>query len=205
LSKGFADFSWLSVVYYVSSDKKDQSADSGLWKAGPLAYLLTFTCYGTHLPGHAKGSVHKRQNAFGTPILPPNRNRLLGNKRQLKQPPYYLGHSEQRRLVMEAIRENCRFRDWGLIAAHVRSNHLHGVVQAGVPPEEIIETWKAYASRRLNQANWDYPGRRRWTVGGSRRYLWYPWEVGAAVRYVIEEQGEPMEVYLNPDWQLIDF
>ena len=199
-----ADFFEPDVISGMSTEKQPERPRSGLWQPEPLAYLITFTCYGCHLPGHAKGSIHRRENAFGTPALTPSHRRVAGNRRRLRQPPYHLSDPTQRKLVMEAIRESCRYRSWGLIAAHVRTNHLHGIVQASTSPEEVIKTWKGYASRRLNRFHWDDVGRRRWTRGGSRKYLWYPWEVSAAVRYVIEGQGKPLEVYLDPDWRFLD-
>src|ERR1039458_5456600 len=35
------------------------------------------------------------------------------------------------------------------MAAHVRSNHVHTVVEAEVPPERVMSDFKAYASRYL--------------------------------------------------------
>ena len=34
-----------------------------------VAYFITFTTYGTWLPGSAKGSVDTDHNAFGTALL----------------------------------------------------------------------------------------------------------------------------------------
>ena len=56
---------------------------------------------------------------------------------------------------------------------------------------------KAYASRALNLS-----GRRRrkhWGHHGRTRYLWEPRHVDAAVGYVVQQQGPPMAVYLNPN------
>ena len=50
-------------------------------------------------------------------------------------------------------------------------------------------TFKAYASRKLGA------GRKRWTRHGSTRYLWTDEDVKAAIRYVVEGQGEPMAMY----------
>ncbi|MGQ0761444.1 MAG: hypothetical protein ACT4OT_05435 [Acidobacteriota bacterium] len=33
----------------------------------PLAYLITFRCYGTWLHGDERGSVDRKQNVYGTP------------------------------------------------------------------------------------------------------------------------------------------
>lgn len=38
----------------------------------PLAYLLTFRCYGTWLHGDARGSVDREHNTYGTPCLDPD-------------------------------------------------------------------------------------------------------------------------------------
>jgi hypothetical protein len=54
---------------------------------------------------------------------------------------------------------------------------------------------KANASRALHRAGLDGLARRRWTHHGSTTYLWRPEEVGAAIHYVVREQGEPMAVW----------
>jgi len=48
--------------------------------------------------------------------------------------PYHLDQ-DRRDAVVEAIQKVCGQRGWSLLAAHVRSNHVHTVVQAEVPPE----------------------------------------------------------------------
>jgi hypothetical protein len=54
---------------------------------------------------------------------------------------------------------------------------------------------KAYASRYLNQTGCDEPDRKRWAKHGSTRWLWKPENVASAIRYVVDEQGEPMAVF----------
>jgi REP element-mobilizing transposase RayT len=89
----------------------------------------------------------------------------------------------------------CGHRGWSLLAAHVRSTHVHTVVDAEVPPEQVMSTFKAYASRRLNRTGLDEPDRRRWAHHGSTRWRWNPEHVSAALQYVVDEQGEPMSVF----------
>ena len=83
----------------------------------------------------------------------------------------------------------------GVIAAHLRSNHVHTVVEAEVPTERVMGDSKAYASRRLNRMSLDAPNRKRWARHGSSRWLWQPQHVSAVVQYVVTEQGEPMSVF----------
>src|SRR6266498_1875166 len=85
--------------------------------------------------------------------------------------PYHLDQA-RRDAVLEAIQEVCGHRGWGLLAAHVRSNHVHTVVEAEVPPERVLSDFKAYASRRLNRMRLDQPNRKRWARHGSTRWLW---------------------------------
>ena len=164
----------------------------------PAAYLITFTCYGTHLLGHRATSVTKENNLFDTPPEPPSRNREKAMRKRLKQPPYYLD-SKRRKIVLRAIVERCQLRSWDLLAAHVRTEHAHVVVEAETTPERVRDDLKAYAGRLLNAAGVDESGRRRWTTGGSGRYLWHESDVSAAVEYVISGQGDPMEVFLEPE------
>jgi REP element-mobilizing transposase RayT len=74
----------------------------------------------------------------------------------MDQAPYHL--DQIRRIgLMEAIQEVCAHRGWNLLAAHVRSNHVHTVVEAGVLPERVKSDFKGYGSSRLNQMDLDEP------------------------------------------------
>ena len=66
------------------------------------------------------------------------------------QDSYVLGEAA-RQVVLEAIRSHCGQRHWNLTAAHDRSNHVHVIVEAGMRPERIMNEFKSYASRALNQ------------------------------------------------------
>jgi REP element-mobilizing transposase RayT len=159
-----------------------------------VTYLITFTCYGRHLHGSASGSVDRKHNMPGSPILEVDSARAVAERGRMDQPPYNLDQI-RRDIVMGAIRDVCAHRGWVLVAAHVRSNHVHTVVQAEVPPERVMGDFKAYASRRLNSMRLDDPRRKRWARHGSTRWLWKPQHVSAAVQYVVAEQGEAMSVF----------
>ena len=112
----------------------------------------------------------------------------------MDQPAYHLDQI-RRDAVLEAIQEVCAHRGWSLLAAHVRSNPVHAVVEAAVRPERVMGDFKAYASRRLNRMSLDEPNRKRWAHHGSTRWLWKPQHVSAAMQYVVAEQGEDMSVF----------
>ena len=161
---------------------------------GPLAYFITFTCYGTWLRGDNRGSVDDDHNSPGTPALAPDPQRLAHDRERLTEPPYHLD-PPRRRITLQALREIAQRKKWMLHAIHVRASHVHVVVTAGTTPERVMNDLKTATSRRLNQ---DYPtehGRTRWTRHGSTRYLWSEEAVADKVRYVLDGQGEPMDRY----------
>jgi REP element-mobilizing transposase RayT len=101
----------------------------------------------------------------------------------MDQAPYNLDQI-RRDAVLEAIQEVCARRGWSLLAAHVRSNHVHTVVEAEVPPERAMHDFKTYASRPLNRMRLEKPNRKRWARHGSARWLWKPQHVSAAIHLV---------------------
>lgn len=174
-------------------------AGNTLTDGAPLAYLLTFTCYGTRLHGSPGGSVDRQHNVFGTPFLPESSWRRMVNQRRLAHPPYRLDQPS-RKLVLKAIRLVCREKEWDLIALHVRSTHVHSVVAGETTPQRIRAAMKYRASRLLNAA--ESEPRRRWTEGGSGKHLWTPEAVAGAVDYVLLRQGKAMETYEKEGWTL---
>ncbi len=161
-----------------------------------MRYFITFACYGAHLHGDASGSVDRRHNRFGGRWLEASPQRAAAERRRMHQPPYELDN-DSRAVVLQALQEVCLHRGWTLLAAHVRSSHVHVVLEGEAPPERVMNHFKAYASRALNRLDREEPGRRRWARHGSTRWLWKDRDVREAVRYVVEEQGEPMAVFLG--------
>jgi REP element-mobilizing transposase RayT len=107
----------------------------------------------------------------------------------------YVLDAPRREIVLASIRQSCAYRRWELIAAHVRSNHIHAVVTATIAPEKVLSDLKAYASRRLTEKGFDDRARKRWARHGSTRYLWTDEAVLDAVEYVVNGQGEKMAVH----------
>src|SRR6516225_9851698 len=104
----------------------------------PLAYFITWTCYGSWLHGRAPGSVDAEHNRFGDPVLPPDPEWETEMRRQLVESPYRLDQP-QRQVVLRTIQEVSHHRGWRLIAAHLRSNHLHVITHAECGPDKVME------------------------------------------------------------------
>lgn len=97
---------------------------------------------------------------------------------------------EQRRGVVERIIfEVCQHRSWTLQALNVRTNHVHVVVSAPAPPEQVMTAFKAWSTRRLREAGLAAHDEKLWSRHGSTRYLWSTTQVEAAIHYTEEGQG----------------
>ena len=158
-----------------------------------MRYLITFSCSGAHLHGEESGSIDRDHNIYGSPRAEPNAKRVEFEREQMDQPPYLLD-TVRRTTVLAALHDGCLRRGWNLWAAHVRTTHVHAVVESDDRLEMVRNAFKSYASRALNPLETQ---RKRWTRHGSTRWLWKDKDVPEAIRYVVYEQGEAMEVYLR--------
>ncbi len=147
----------------------------------PLAYHLTWTTYGTWLPGDDRGWVGKA----GDGIQAPERTWREQAKQKLIESPVVLSEPE-RTVVQETIAAHCVIRDWTLHAINVRTNHVHLVVSAAQPPEQVLSQFKAWSSRRLNERS--IRRERWWTQHGSTKWIFDEAYLDNAIRYVNEGQ-----------------
>jgi REP element-mobilizing transposase RayT len=145
-----------------------------------LGYLLTWTCYGTWLPGDARGWV--------------NRHRTHGEKADLPQPalaehahgtldePPLVLSDRMRFPVDQAIRTTSDQLAWDIHALQVRTNHVHVVVTAaGIAPTKVMGILKVASTRALRPVS----GRQRyWTASGSMRHLRSSESLSKAIEYV---------------------
>ena len=158
----------------------------------PWAYFITFACYGNRLHGDSRGSVDRLHNGYRSRLLDASLPRQAYEARLMSDEPRTLDETA-RGIVLDAIRQVCRHKNWRAYAIHVRVTHVHAVVQAGAAPARFLGVFKAYSSRALNE-RLGYCA-KRWSRHGSVRWLWSPTEVDAAIDYVLQRQGEPMAVH----------
>jgi REP element-mobilizing transposase RayT len=157
----------------------------------PLAFFISFRCYGTWLHGDRRGSVDRFHNRYSTPFLPKNESWRNYNEKQLKTTPLKL-RARHRKSVLHAIKETCRIRKWRLYALSVRTNHVHSVVWANKKPEQILGAFKANATRQLREDGlWPHPF-SPWADKGSKRWLWTEQSLIEAIDYVLYCQGDEL-------------
>ncbi len=146
--------------------------------------------------GDESGPVDRNHNVPGHRLAEADEERASSERYLMDQVPCLL-NAPNRAIVLEAMQEVCLHRQWTLLAAHGRTNHVHSVVEADAKPERVMIDFKSYASRRPNETSTDGGDRKRWTRHGSTRWLWSRDEIAAAIRYVVDEQGETMAVWVG--------
>ncbi len=100
---------------------------------------------------------------------------------------------KQRDLVDSVIRQHCEIRGWYLHAVNVRTMHVHVVVSAEEHPDTILQQFKAWATRRLNE---QYPleenhhgsNPKWWTEHGSTKWINDEAHLMEAIDYVLNRQ-----------------
>jgi hypothetical protein len=174
-------------------------------------WLITWTCYGTWLPGARQGFVsHVRDehgnlvihNIPGTPYDADMPTLESYARSKMTGPPVTLDRSAAEAMIGQ-YQETCGIRGWELQAASVIYNHTHIVVGVvGDPePQSILETFKSWATRAVKKLRPLPPNGTFWTVKGSKRKLPHEEALKAAVIYVVRKQPEPLAVWFHTKWQ----
>ena len=148
----------------------------------PLAYFLTWTTYGTWLPGDERGWNQKGEPTPQRPIA------LFAEmaESRMTEAEFRLSTSD-REIVEATIRKHCDIRRWTLHAVNARTNHVHVVVTAQrYAPETVYEQFKAWCTRHLKPG---HVGRENfWTERASRRWINQEDDLASAITYVLEAQ-----------------
>ncbi len=148
----------------------------------PLGYFLTWSTYGTWLPGDARGWIEHREGWKA-----PDPVRQLEAGQLMKEPPCLL-NEDQRQAVENQIAQTCKYRGWELRAVNCRSNHIHIVVCApNATCRKVRIDLKAWATRCLKdsfdplRANW-------WAERGYTCHLKTQLGIDSAIMYTVEGQ-----------------
>ena len=125
----------------------------------PVTYFITWTTYGTWLPGDARGW---RKTRVGEQPSQPHleqwcRNRMTEGAVQLSE--------EQRERVEAICRKHAKIRGWELHTVSVQSNHVHVAVTADDAPKKVRDQFKANATRVLREPPCGIVKQKIWTRG----------------------------------------
>ncbi len=166
-------------------------------------WLLTWTTYGTWLPGDARGFVSQHrvrdeQVIYNLPETPYDHHLSLLNRYaalQLKGSPVRLSR-EHALAVRDQLLETSAVRGWQICAGAIMATHIHLIVEAPTDcsADILLRDYKAYASRALN-ARWERPASGTWwTTSGSRRHILGEESLCRALEYV-RAQEYPLVVW----------
>lgn len=149
--------------------------------------LITWTTYGTWLPGDSRGWRHRQGGAqLPQPLLEQwCKAQMIGDAVLLNQP--------DRLTVEDACREHCEVRGWHLSAVNARTNHVHLVVTANMKPQKVRDQLKANCTRRLRNQTIPLQAERTWARGGDCEVLSSEADIEAAVLYVTDVQDKKTE------------
>ena len=155
-------------------------------------HLITFRCYGTWLHGDERGSIDRLHNQYQSPYRKQNQQLQDFSVSELKSKPVTLD-AAKREIVEIAVREVCNYRNWLLRAINVRTNHVHTVVSIGdANASQALNSFKAYATRKMRENNcWEFE-HSPWASRGSKRHLWNERSIEIAVDYVVNGQGDKL-------------
>lgn len=199
------------VAYSARSDPR-ASSGSGAHAASYARssrsgnYLLTWTTYGTWLPGDARGFVsrvpehgeHTIHNAVGTPFdrdMPAIARRA--HERTAGEPVFL--NEAHARVCAESFRGTCARHAVMLRAGAIMRAHVHLVVAS--PNHDgaaLAQLFKGAASRELSLRFGHPPAPRWWTARPSRRLLTSEESLTAAIRYVLGQE-DPL-LLLGDSW-----
>jgi REP element-mobilizing transposase RayT len=157
----------------------------------PIAFLFTWSTYGTWLPGDARGWVeYQRGFQLPDPIL-----ELECAARMTHDACRLAPHQRER--VNKQVAETCQYKGWLLHAVNCRSNHVHVVLSSPANPKIIREQLKAWCTRRLKeqQEELGVPVSERrsnwWSERGSIRWIFGESDLEAVIDYVLNQQDNP--------------
>ena len=101
-------------------------------------------------------------------------------------------------MVVQIADNVCAYKQWTLHEINVRTTHMHVVVSAPTTVEQVMQTLKAWITRRLREARLVKPETRIWSRHGSTRYLWNERQLRSACSYVLDAQGPDLHNW-SPD------
>jgi REP element-mobilizing transposase RayT len=140
-----------------------------------IAYMVTWTTYGTWLQGD------KRRYVDDGRTLTANEPLAIANKQALEKDPVRLNR-DQRWIVEEAIRQKAVLFEQRIYALAVYSNHVHLLVEYTPKPIEfVVQHYKAAGLMALRKVG---IFGKVWTKGFDKRYCFDEATLQKKIEYV---------------------
>lgn len=148
----------------------------------PNTYFITWTTYGTWLPGDQRGWRKANQ---GNQNPQPKLENWSHNQMLEEQ---VLLNALQREKAESICQRHVRIRQWILHAISVCTNHVHLIVTTDAAPNKVRDQFKANATRVLHQPPNELTNKKIWTRGGDCEMVDGNENLDQVVVYVNEAQ-----------------
>jgi len=140
-----------------------------------IAYMVTWTTYGTWLQGD------KRKYVKNGRILPANDKLTAANRKQQKFQTIRLS-PKQRQIVEKAIIQEAQRINQKILAMTVCSNHIHIVAKVSEKSiEQAVHGYKYSATSALRDCTVQ---NRIWSRGFDKKFCFTEKEIKQKIRYV---------------------
>jgi REP element-mobilizing transposase RayT len=140
-----------------------------------IAYMITWTTYGTWLQGDERRYVKDGQT------LDPNPNLKKSNLSSLKQQITKLT-SQQKITAQNAILEEAKRINHKIHAIAVYSNHIHIVAENNhMPISQMVSRYKNVATAALKRTGFNA---KLWTKGYDKRFCFTEEQLKQKIEYV---------------------
>ena len=148
----------------------------------PVRYFITWTTYGSWLPGDTRGW---RKTGSGEQQPRP----LLEDwcKGKMKGDAILLS-VQQRQKVEDICNRHATIRNWRIDAISARSNHVHVAIEANADGITVRNQLKANATSALRGKPIPVLGEKIWTRGGDIEIIESDEDYDTVVRYIVEAQ-----------------
>ncbi len=147
-----------------------------------LGVFITWTTYGTWLPGDARGW---RAKVGGHQLADPDLEAEC--RERMKFDPVSLSPND-RKTFEAACHEHCNHRGWQLHAVNARARHIHVVVSAYVRPQTMRDHLKANSTCKLRRQVKPLCCERTWTKDGDCEVLFTEESLYDAIVYTLDSQ-----------------
>jgi len=160
-------------------------------------WLLTWTMYGSWLPGDKRGFVsrvptdegtHRVHNVPGTPHDTDQKDVEASARGRMEGKPVTLT-AEQGSAACHAFIEAATNHGIVLVAASVMPDHVHLLCQDERTGGELLRLFKGVSSRRLGQRFKLHEAPRWWTKSGSTRHFRPGSDLRPVIAYVMNQAG----------------
>jgi REP element-mobilizing transposase RayT len=154
----------------------------------PHAYHITWGTYGTRLHGDPRGTVERRHNIFGEPIIDHDADWQRIEASQLRFPPRVLTTIQCR--YAEGLAEMiCQKGGWTLVAFAAAPDHVHVVLQADADGKAIRKWFKRWLGEALSE-QWPLKKDQTWWAEcGSVKWIFSQDYLERATHYVKNQRA----------------